>query len=154
MIDTPPSAKDDLQRLVASGALTSARSPIYLWMWRNYAGLTAKLDGARVHWPTFAASLADLGVVDGNGAPPKAETVRRSWWRVRKAKEAARDRAAPRRQLSQAEPLSVPVETAPSVRLLTPPEPEKPVQATSTPAESANADLARIRAEMNRRSGR
>ena len=154
MTDTTPPAKDDLQRLVSSGALTSARSPIYLWMWRNHAGLVAKLDGARVHWPTFAASLAEIGVVDGNGAAPKPETVRRMWWRVRKAKEAARERVASKRQSSQAEPLPVVTEPAASVRLLAPVEPQKPVQLAPTPADAENSDIARIRAEMNARSGR
>ena len=119
MTDVPPPAKDDVQRLVASGALTSARSPVYLWLWRNYASLTAQLDGARVNWATFAASLGDLGVLDGNGAPPKAETVRRSWWRVRKVKEAARERAqAKRPRPVQPDPVPAPGEVAPGVRLL------------------------------------
>lgn len=119
MTDAPPPAKDDVQRLVASGALTSARSPVYLWLWRNHASLTAQLDSARVNWPTFAAALAELGVLDGNGAPPKAETVRRSWWRVRKAKEAARERAQAKRLVSKAHnPVPAPGEVAPGVRLL------------------------------------
>lgn len=150
MTEAPSSAKDDLQRLAASGALTSARSPVYLWMWRNYAGLAVKLDGARVHWPTFAASLADLGVVDGNGAAPKAETVRRTWWRVRKAKKATRERTmrTPAGDINR--PLPVPVSL-----ILTQPEQKQAIQPVSAPtADAPNDDLARIRAEMNRRSGR
>lgn len=127
MPPSDPPAESDLQRLVTSGALSAARSPIYLWLWRNHAALLPKLDGNRVRWTTFAASLAAMGVLDANGRPPQAGAVRRSWWRVRKDKEAARAKVV--RPPAPPAPPPVPPSggNPPGLRLVEPPALPPPV---------------------------
>jgi hypothetical protein len=58
---------------------------LYGWLRARYAGFQALLaESSRPDWKRVAAGLARLGVLDGRGNPPKAETVRQTWWKVRR----------------------------------------------------------------------
>ena len=87
-------------------------------------------------------------VTIGSGAPvlPRHVELR--------LEEVARNRGASRRQALQAQPQAASSETAANVRLLAPAEPPQAVQPATPPVEPTNDPLARIRAEMNNRSGR
>ena len=112
----PPSA-DDIARMVATSATATVRSPVYVWLRRNHAVLSAEFADARVNWSQVAAKLAEIGVTDAKGQKPRAEAVRRAWWQVRRDLAAAKAK----RQAGKA-PEQVPVsalgEVAPGVRLL------------------------------------
>lgn len=84
MPGSEPSDPGQLSRLIASGSITAAHSPVYLWLRRNHDGLLAQFGNTRIRWASVAATLVALGVTDANGAPPRAATIRRTWWRVRR----------------------------------------------------------------------
>ena len=106
-----PTDKEAVDRVIAGGVSSPVRSPVYGWLKQNHARLAAQFSGVRVQWGEVAARLAELGVVDVNGNPPKAATVRRTWWRVR------RDVAASKRQAADkgATPLPESAEVQPTV---------------------------------------
>lgn len=79
-----PPDTSQLSRLIARGSITAAHSPVYLWLRQNHDGLVAQFGGTRIRWASVAAALVELGVTDANGAPPRAATIRRTWWRVRR----------------------------------------------------------------------
>ena len=67
-------------------------SPVYELMWNHYARLAPELGRPRrLNWAAMAQSLGDQGVLDGAGqalASTSAETVRKTWWKVCRDKEA------------------------------------------------------------------
>lgn len=65
------------------------RSPLYRWMWTNHDKFAGMLDGARPNWKKLAEVFAGLGFSD-DGKPLRSEGVRQTWYRVRRAKDAAR----------------------------------------------------------------
>ena len=79
----PPDA-NQLGGLIASGSITAAHSPVYLWLRQNHDGLLAEFGSTRIRWASVASTLVRLGVMDANGAPPRPATIRRTWWRVRR----------------------------------------------------------------------
>jgi hypothetical protein len=112
-------------------ALTGApgtHSPLYQWMRDNYEDFDALLSETRPNWKRLAEAFAQLGLTDGNGNPPKPHTVRQTWWRVRRGDT-----------------------TQPG----TPQRPQPPPIAPSEPLRSSASDvLARLKSELNERSGR
>ncbi|WP_198368085.1 hypothetical protein [Roseomonas sp. KE0001] len=58
------------------------RSPLLDWMRQNHAVITHQLQTSRPRWAGIAQALAQQGVRDAKGQPPKGETVRRAWQRV------------------------------------------------------------------------
>ena len=112
----PPSA-DDIARMVAASATATVRSPVYVWLRRNHAVLSAEFAEARVNWSQVAIKLAEIGVTDAKGQKPRAEAVRRAWWQVRRDLAAAKAK----RQAGKApEPVAVPYPDP--VRLIRAPE--------------------------------
>lgn len=101
------------------------RPPLHQWMLSNFDEVAALFEGARLNWRHLAGTFAEMGFMNGNGTELKPETVRQTWYRVRKQ----------RARMKQ--PYHAPVE------VLTP--------STITPAADPLAD---IKAEMNKRSGR
>jgi len=72
-------------------AAMSSRSTLYRWMQRNYDGFGAALaEAGRPNWKAITAELVADGLTDADGKPPSQEAVRQTWWKVRKAVEAAR----------------------------------------------------------------
>jgi hypothetical protein len=71
---------DDFSSLRLRAALSGKhkRSPLYRWLWDNYAMVAeARKPGVRTDWVTVAAELSAL-----LRAGLKPETVRRTWARV------------------------------------------------------------------------
>lgn len=79
-----------------SGARSGGgHSPLYEWLWARFDALSAELSPPRrPNWRSVADAMAalaqsgDMSVLDGWGEVPGAETVRQTWWRVRKDKSA------------------------------------------------------------------
>ena len=99
-MDQPvPTDKEAVDRVIAGGVSSPVRSPVYAWLKQNHARLATQFSGVRVQWAVVAARLAELGIVDVNGSPPKAATVRRTWWRVRRDVAAIKRQAADKRAI-------------------------------------------------------
>ena len=68
------------------------RSPVYDLMWDHHAHLAPELGRPRrPNWAAVAQALGEQGVLDGAGqalAATSAETVRKTWWKVNRDKEA------------------------------------------------------------------
>lgn len=86
---------DDVLRAArdrAPGAL-GGHSALYEAMWRDYAVLATELDPPRrPNWRSIAATYAKLGMRDGRGqivSPERSETVRLTWYKVRRDKRLA-----------------------------------------------------------------
>lgn len=60
-------------------------SPLYEWMWSRAEQLAPELDPPRTpNWTAMAEEFQRAEVMDGQGRAPTAETVRKTWWKVRK----------------------------------------------------------------------
>lgn len=105
----------------------AGHSPLYEWLWTRFDALSGELSPPRrPNWRSVADALAaratagDTSVLDGWGEVPGPETVRQTWWRVRKDKAAAAVRAAsagkpaepppPLPRLAPVRPTSVPIQ--------------------------------------------
>jgi hypothetical protein len=61
------------------------RSPLYVWMWENYAELSAaRVPGRRADWISAAEEVRRLGIKSERGGKVNAETMRRTWANVDK----------------------------------------------------------------------
>ncbi len=87
----------DLDSIVAAARQRSpgqrgGRSPVYDLMWDHHARLAPELGcPRRPNWAAVAQALGDQGVLDGAGqalAATSAETVRKTWWKVCRDKDA------------------------------------------------------------------
>jgi hypothetical protein len=121
------------------------RPPLHQWMSSNYDELVALFDGARLNWVHLTASFAEIGFQNGGGGKLRPETVRQTWYRVRKHHETKRTRKATRPSPAPVEVLSTP---APISNHRPTPSP------TPTPPVQTDDPMAAMMAEMNRRSGR
>ena len=55
------------------------RSPLYLWLYTNYAEISPVMSRSRPSWTALAETAAE---VDENGNAPNANSVRAAWLRV------------------------------------------------------------------------
>ncbi len=100
----------DLDSIVAAARQRSpghrgGRSPVYDLMWDHHARLAPELGRPRrPNWAAVAQALGDQGVLDGAGqalAAASAETVRKTWWKVCRDKEAVAAGTTGRRRAKQ-----------------------------------------------------
>ncbi len=74
-------------------AAMSKRSSLYRWMIENHDMFADVLRKAgRPNWEALAKTLGEQGLSDAGNNPPSEETTRQTWWKVRKAIKARRDR--------------------------------------------------------------
>lgn len=111
-----------------------ARSPLHDWMRARAETLAAELDPPRrPDWARVAAVLGEGGVLDGAGNAPSPQTVRQTWWRVRRERLALSSR--PGGEVGKRE--DPPAQTLPPTKVSapTPPAPRaRDDQAEPTPA--------------------
>jgi hypothetical protein len=131
----------EMQRIAELARASAGRSRLYRWLRTRHDAFAELLEETRPNWRTLAEGFAGLGIATPDGKPIAAEAVRHTWWRVRRDIAAARAR----RLTPIAAPVVVPV-TQP-----TPPAPSPPPPSASSGPPDA---LARLRAEINQRSGR
>lgn len=129
-----PDALRKLQAAFEQGG--DRRPPLYQWMLSNHDDLVSLFDGARLNWGHLTDSFAELGFQNGGGGRLKPETVRQTWYRVRKRYEAKRTVGVTKRPLDSVEVIG---DRAPLIH---------------TPTAPAEDPMAALMAEMNRRSGR
>src|ERR1700682_5409842 len=70
------------------------RSQLYLWLRAHHDQLVEGFDRTGPSWSRIATHLGDNGVVDGAGKQPAPETVRTTWYRVRRDVAVVRARHA------------------------------------------------------------
>lgn len=88
------------------------RGTLREWMRRNHEAFARKLQEVRPEWDVLAKLFADGGFTDARGnIPTSGETVRKTWFRVRKEmlERGVKKDPAPRRQ-APVRPVAVPVE--------------------------------------------
>jgi len=107
----------DLDSIVAAARQRSpgrrgGRSPVYDLMWDHHTRLAPELDRPRrPNWAAVAQALGNQGVLDGAGqalAAASAETVRKTWWKVCRDKEAVAAGATGRRRAKQGQAAPLP----------------------------------------------
>lgn len=140
-----PDALRKLQSAFEEGG--DRRPPLYQWMLTNHDELILLFDGARLNWEHITASFVGMGFQNGAGGDLKPETVRQTWYRVRKRKTDARGRRPNR--LSSAD-----VEVHPASRKLQLVNEPVPESGASPFPDTASTALDDLLGEMNKRSGR
>jgi hypothetical protein len=98
------------------------RSQLYLWLRGHHDQLAEEFGRNGPSWSQIARQLGDNGVCDGAGKQPAPETVRATWYRVRRDVAAAHARRAGRAS-KRAVPSIGLISTAPSA---SPSEPVSP----------------------------
>lgn len=141
---SPMSSDEELTRIAAVARGGSGRTPLYRWLRARHDDFAALVDENRPSWKALAEGFAGLGLKAAGGRALTGETVRRTWWRVQRDVAAARAR--------RAAPASPPV-VVPVARPA-PPSPPPPPAASAAVPGGAEAALARLRAELDARSGR
>jgi hypothetical protein len=134
-----PDIIGDLQTALRTGA--STRSPLFQWMLRNHDTLAETFAESRPNWTRVTELLVSKGFSNIDGKPLNPQSVRQMWFRVRKRHAAMQAGKKPRQT-----PAS---EDASPVRVHSAKEQEPEPQGTG-----ATDALARLRAEMDKRSGR
>ena len=66
------------------------RSGLAIWMKDNHDAFADRLSKKLPDWVVLAKLFGDAGLTDRYGHPPKAETARKTWQRVRKEVKDAR----------------------------------------------------------------
>jgi hypothetical protein len=133
----------ELLRIAEVARGGSGHSPLYRWLRARHDAFAVLVEETRPNWKGLAEGFTELGLSGPSGRALTAETVRHTWWRVRRDVAAARERRAK----ATIPPAAVPVTPMAAV----PPSPA----AAPAPAASGAADvLARLRAEIDERSGR
>lgn len=139
--DRKVSVLDELKKALEGKEARARRSHLDVWMTQNYDAFSALLDEHGPNWATLTETFETLGY-----GPLGPETVRQTWYRVRKRKAS---RVSKTTRLPNVDVLSSP---APTTRSPQTPSPS-PTQ-TSTPPTSTDNGMADVLAEMNKRSGR
>jgi hypothetical protein len=75
-------AHDVLDAIDRSQALQS-RSLLANWMRENHDAFAQRLQNKNADWVVLAALFAKAGLTDRFGKPPKPESARKMWLRVR-----------------------------------------------------------------------
>jgi hypothetical protein len=137
---TRPRRDDELSRIAETIRRSGGRSPLYRWLKSRHDEFAALLaeKGGRPDWQALSDEFAAMGIMGGNGQPVSPEAARHTWWRVR------RDVAQAMARRTKA--------ASPAAALMAPARPTQPPAPAPSPG-SADA-LARLRAEMDQRSGR
>ena len=97
------------------------RSGLAIWMRDNHDAFADRLSKKLPDWVVLAKLFGDAGLTDRHGHPPKAETARKTWQRVRnEVKEArangqARSARAPAAKPDPDQPRSLSVSEPPLV---------------------------------------
>ncbi len=95
---------DSLSELRAAISGDARGSALYRWMWDHYAAFSELVDVPRPNWKGVTAYFAGQGFVSATGKPLTPNSVKKTWERVERRRQA---QEASRRKREQ--PLSVSV---------------------------------------------
>ena len=80
----------DVEGLRAA-AMLQRRSPLWVWMLKNYDTFAAiAAEAGRPNWKQVANWFHEAGLKDTRGKPPSADACRQTWYRVRRQELARR----------------------------------------------------------------
>lgn len=142
-----PRSDGELARVAAIVRGGRGRSRLYRWLKARHDAFSALLAEERPDWRALAAGFAALGLTGRDGAALGPEACRHTWWRCRRdvAEARARRRATATPAVVALAPMRG-VRAAGETGIV-------PVPGGADAAAASGA-LARLRAEMDRRSGR
>ncbi|MFW7270226.1 hypothetical protein ACMAUO_20105 [Gluconacetobacter sp. Hr-1-5] len=84
-----------------------AHSSLYRWMVDNHEAMSRAITGKKVRWEKLSEAAISDGLTTRDGQKPKGETLRKTWYRVRKAVATLREREAKKREESEAREASM-----------------------------------------------
>lgn len=105
------------------------RSPLYLWMKRNFAELSAEFRENGPRWDARVKAMKAAGLVDWNRRPPTVRTAQQTWYRLcrdmEKAPPASAAPSPPRPEVPDQPPVTPtrPEVVSPALLTATPPSP-------------------------------
>lgn len=128
----------DVLRAIDNAESLRARSTLATWMRKNHDGFLERLTERVADWGVLCGLFNDAGLTDRYGHPPKPETARKMWLRIRREVAADRARRVQRRQSPQSVQTTQPV-TASRV---------------APPKEEPGGDVLRVMEEMSAKGNR
>jgi hypothetical protein len=117
----------DLLAAIDSSDTLKEKLTLQQWMRENHDGFAARLTTRFADWVELVKLFAEAGLTDRYGRPPKPETARKTWQRVRTEVKAARAKTPPLRRVEA-------------------PQQVQPVQPADPAPSSPSNDLTKIRA--------
>jgi len=114
------------------------RSSLAVWMKTNHDAFAARLKERSADWSVLARLFSEANLTDRRGNPPKPETARKIWQRVRKEVGETRRSMVVR----------------PSTRADQRPIQSSVPQVTNPPSAKPNDDVLRVLEEMNEKAGK
>jgi len=166
-----------LARIAAAAASASIRSPLGRWLEQNHDDFAAMLKQHRPRWDALAAAVAAEGFTDARGNPPNGRSLKRAWERaqvrIRERQETAPNSGGGRRTTPAPAVSDAGATRAPgargrgsrsaAARPSAGPDhanaeeagpPGKPQPSAQAERNGGAGALARLQAELDRRSGR
>ena len=141
----------EFQAVLAAARAVTGRSggprhsPLYEWLWAHHGELATELNPPRTpNWPALAKQFGMLGVFDGAGKTPLPVTVRQTWAKVNRDKEAVASGTAKKRTRRPKAAVAPP--SRPFASALPAPDPPPPA---SEPFEDAPMPRLRLRLRRN-----
>jgi len=130
--------REDLGDVLDEIACSEERSPLFWWLLKHHAEIAQIAKGRRMRWEPLLRRVLARGLTDGSAKSPTAETVRKTWWKVRREVARATELEIVKAQLAAAkvQPSRLPATWKP-----TPVEPTL-ARAIPRPAPSTNTDSA------------
>jgi len=129
---------EDLGDVLGEIACSEERSPLFWWLLEHHAEIAEIAKGRRMRWEPLLRRVLARGLTDGSAKSPTAETVRKTWWKVRREVARAKELEIVKAQLAAAkvQPSRLPATWKPT------PVEATPARATSRPASPTNTDSA------------
>jgi len=130
--------REDLGDVLGEIACSEERSPLFWWLLKHHAEIAESAKGRRMRWEPLLRRVLARGLTDGSAKSPTAETVRKTWWKVRREVARAKKLEIANAQLASAkiQPSRLPATWKPT------PVEATPARAISRPASSTSTDSA------------
>lgn len=139
---------EDIEDVLDGLSRSEERSPLFWWLHRHHDAIVRATGGRRMRWEPLRARVVARGLTDVRGKSPTLETLRKTWWSVRR--EIAKERRT--RAEREAVPRKLQPARLPSTWRPTPVEPPQvPVTSRVAPA-AAVAPVPAARPEMGERA--
>ena len=128
----------DVLRAIDNADSLRARSTLATWMRKNHDAFLERLTERVADWGVLCGLFTDAGLTNRYGHPPKPETARKMWLRIRR--EVAAD------QVRRVQKRRSPATTQPTQSV--------PAAKEAPPGEGSSDDVLRVMSEMSARGSR
>lgn len=99
-----PSKRPSLAEMVAKAGGRDGRSPVQVWLKKNYRDIRNLFDATGPNWPGLLKVMHQQGVTDQNGNPPALRTAQQHWYRLCGQMAARPPPPRPRQPVPQPDP--------------------------------------------------